>query len=328
MVVLLPMDGNKLIEYLLHPAMVLINPNMYRHQMTRKNGFTLIELSIVLVIIGLIVGGVLVGKDLIAAASLRSTLSQYQEFNTATNTFKLKYTGLPGDLQRNTAVANGFITAPANYTNLSNGNGIIQENASTNLQISPPNGEILFFWRHLGDANLIAGKYSSHLVPNTGAYPGADGYAGSYNIGDFVPSAKIGNGVFWIVGTNGSENFFGLIAAATLASNGANYNNPNSNLALTPLEAANIDSKIDDGLPNIGKVQSRKTHTGINSLFNPASYSTSADLNVDNAANYAASATVGTCTTGGSSSVDAVNTYATNAVSLSTKACNLRLKLQ
>ncbi len=55
-----------------------------------SRGFTLIELSIVLVIIGLIVGGVLVGRDLIRAAAERSEISQFQQFSVAANTFILK----------------------------------------------------------------------------------------------------------------------------------------------------------------------------------------------------------------------------------------------
>lgn len=51
-----------------------------------ESGFTLIELSIVLVIIGLIVGGVLSGQDLIAAAQQRATLKQKEQFDLATNT--------------------------------------------------------------------------------------------------------------------------------------------------------------------------------------------------------------------------------------------------
>jgi prepilin-type N-terminal cleavage/methylation domain-containing protein len=46
-------------------------------------GFTLIEMSIVLVIIGLIVGGVLVGQDLIRAAYIRAQITQIEKFNTA-----------------------------------------------------------------------------------------------------------------------------------------------------------------------------------------------------------------------------------------------------
>src|SRR5580693_9186033 len=60
-------------------------------------GFTLIELSIVLVIIGLIIGGVLVGQDLINAAQARAIITDIERFNTAANTFESKYGCLPGD---------------------------------------------------------------------------------------------------------------------------------------------------------------------------------------------------------------------------------------
>ena len=63
----------------------------------RKSGFTLIELSIVLVVIGLIVGGVLVGQDLIKAAEVRSAVADIQQIKTNMNAFRLKYNCLPGD---------------------------------------------------------------------------------------------------------------------------------------------------------------------------------------------------------------------------------------
>ena len=51
-------------------------------------------MSIVLVIIGLIVGGILVGQSLIAAAAVRAQISQIEKYNTAVNTFRDKYGGL------------------------------------------------------------------------------------------------------------------------------------------------------------------------------------------------------------------------------------------
>ena len=60
-------------------------------------GFTLIALSLVLVIIGLLVGGILVGRELIRAAELCADISAVDKFDAAVNAFRLKYNCLPGD---------------------------------------------------------------------------------------------------------------------------------------------------------------------------------------------------------------------------------------
>ena len=87
-------------------------------------GFTLVELSIVLVIIGLIIGGVLVGRDLISAAGVRAQVSQIEKFNTAVNTFSGKYGYLPGDISAASATRFGF--APrGSYAGEGDGNSVI-----------------------------------------------------------------------------------------------------------------------------------------------------------------------------------------------------------
>ncbi len=63
----------------------------------KRAAFTLIELSIVLVIIGLVLGGVLIGRDLIESATLRRQISQYEQLQLAANSFEGKYKCLPGD---------------------------------------------------------------------------------------------------------------------------------------------------------------------------------------------------------------------------------------
>lgn len=67
-----------------------------------KNGFTLVELAIVLVIIGLIVGGILTGTMLIRSAEIRSTISERDNIQAAINTFRTRYHGLPGDMRNAT----------------------------------------------------------------------------------------------------------------------------------------------------------------------------------------------------------------------------------
>ena len=78
---------------------------MTKSHKKNQQGFTLVEMSIVLVIIGLIVGGVLVGQDLVKGAQIRATVAQLQQYDAAINTFRGKYDQFPGDMSagKNTA---------------------------------------------------------------------------------------------------------------------------------------------------------------------------------------------------------------------------------
>ena len=66
--------------------------------MNQRHAFSLVELSIVLVILGLLVGGVLSGQSLIRAAQLRSVTTQFANYRAAVFTFRDKYFALPGDM--------------------------------------------------------------------------------------------------------------------------------------------------------------------------------------------------------------------------------------
>jgi prepilin-type N-terminal cleavage/methylation domain-containing protein len=127
-------------------------------------GFTLIELSIVLVIIGLIVGGVLVGQDLIKAAEVRKIISEKDAIGTAVYTFETKYSCLPGDCPNatnfwgQTAGCSVFATTP-----LTNGGPTCNGNGDGNIDFgqgaagSYPGTslEVQYFWHHLFNAGLI-----------------------------------------------------------------------------------------------------------------------------------------------------------------------------
>ena len=86
-----------------------------------KRAFSLVELSIVLVILGLLVGSVLAGQSLIRAAELRSVATEYNKYVTASRTFRDRYFGLPGVLIWKQLANAGLIEGTYSGTTATNG---------------------------------------------------------------------------------------------------------------------------------------------------------------------------------------------------------------
>ena len=70
---------------------------MFKRKLFYSAGFTLVELSIVLVIIGLLIGGILVARSMISTAKVQSFVRQIGQFDTAIENFRTRYNSLPGD---------------------------------------------------------------------------------------------------------------------------------------------------------------------------------------------------------------------------------------
>jgi prepilin-type N-terminal cleavage/methylation domain-containing protein len=121
---------------------------MRRH----AQGFTLIEIAIVLVIIGLLLGGVLKGQELITGARVRNLISQQDGIKAAYFGFLDRYRALPGDYPQ--AMQN--ITGA---TTFGNGNGQIEATA-TPASGSTANEDIAV-WEHLSRAGFINGAYTA-----------------------------------------------------------------------------------------------------------------------------------------------------------------------
>jgi prepilin-type N-terminal cleavage/methylation domain-containing protein len=221
-----------------------------------RDGFTLIELAIVLVIIGLIVGGMLVGQNLINAAGIRAQVTQIEKYNTAANTFQEKYGYLPGDITASAAAQFGF--APrGSCPGQGDGNGIIEGDttcvAGSNDEAG---GETLMFWVDLSAAHLIDGGFTT--ATSTSYF--TESVTSTPSINAFFPAAKIGRGNYVYVYSsqnwNGSANlptginYFGLSALTAIVNSGI----PPSTPALSVQEAYAIDTKVDDGMPETGRV--------------------------------------------------------------------------
>ncbi len=245
-----------------------------------KRGFTLIELSIVLVIIGLVIGGILVGNDLIKASEVRKSVSMLESYSTAVNTFKLKYNCLPGDC--GSASSFGFTTVAAAGVNGDGDDRIFGYSG-----ISTPNGgngsglEVYNFWLHLGQAVLIqpmkctnsgitgcnppsainyilTDYYNPRLpimIPNptwNAAYGGSGGVA-IMNLQAFD---------YTNAGAASSAYVLPWFHAFYLAA--VTYKN---NPVLSSISALALDTKMDDGLPLSGGVRASGVHGGSPVVF-------------------------------------------------------------
>ena len=127
----------------------------------RRSGFTLFELSMVLIIIGFISGGILVGRDLIRAAENRKLITQMDQYKLAATTFRNKYNALPGDVESSKAASLGF-TARAGGVGHGDGNGIIDDcNGDNLISINPSLGcELVLFWSDLSKAQMIENQFT------------------------------------------------------------------------------------------------------------------------------------------------------------------------
>src|SRR6266852_3579916 len=92
------------------------------HRRKHQSGYTLVEIAIVLVIIGLLLGGVLKGQELIYNQKIKSTYDNYRSYTAAMYGYQDRYRALPGD--DNAALTRGFVSTGPAIVN-GGGNGII-----------------------------------------------------------------------------------------------------------------------------------------------------------------------------------------------------------
>ena len=122
----------------------------------KQDGFTLVEIAIVLVIIGVLLGGVLKGQELIKGAQVRNLIDQSSSIQAAYYGFVDRYHQIPGDMRGNAACS--LIGNQGPNCVGGNGNRVIEKN---NWK------EASAVWAHLAAAGFIQGNYQGSATDET-----------------------------------------------------------------------------------------------------------------------------------------------------------------
>jgi prepilin-type N-terminal cleavage/methylation domain-containing protein len=191
--------------------------------MNKQTGFTLIELAIVLVIIGLLLGGVLRGQELINSAKVKNMARDFQNVQVYIYGYQDKYKALPGDDHSASAHVNG--------TNAANGtqNGVIEGAWNT----ATDGDESCVFWQHVRLAGLAPGStVVSCAAGNTYQPRNADG------------------GLIGVQSASTLTTITGMTGAYAICSDG-----------ILGKFALQLDTTLDDGDPSTGSVRAITTGT-------------------------------------------------------------------
>jgi prepilin-type N-terminal cleavage/methylation domain-containing protein len=204
-----------------------------------QDGFTLVEISIVMVIIGLLIGGTFGGLKLIENMRINKTVQDLKGIESAALTFKDTYGRLPGDMPNTAARLPNCNDAPC--ATGGNGNRRLDNIVGWNDAVTATQ-ERFTFWHHIQAADLL-----SLVTANTT----------DLSFGEGQPKASVGggmrltnlNGWVWIVGTTqqyqATSIFVGVADNATLTTTPPQLSVPCSRLGA-------VDQKMDDGTPYNG----------------------------------------------------------------------------
>ncbi len=222
----------------------------------KRSAFSLIELSIVLIIIGLLIAGVTGGASLIKSAELRSAMSEARGYSVAVNAFYTQFDAYPGDF--NIATTSGDLIGDLD--------GLIEYNNFA----APAVAEGHEAWRDLfaigaiSDALTYGNTTTAQAVPTTN-----------------LPASKINN-AGWSFDSKGASNYAiltGTTAAVSSAAGDGFSSTNNSSVVfagiITPTDALSIDRKTDDGLASAGEVQAVGGATCLTYALNAGTYTVS-----------------------------------------------------
>ncbi len=203
-----------------------------------KKAFSLLELSVSLVIIGFIVGAVIIGSELVGAAKSKSVINQLEQIQTAMHNFNDKYSALPGDYKSASLnISEDALDGDGNYRIYQrNGNPTTLPTSISEVQAGETN-EYTGVFNHLTLEKMLRGIYDG---TQTNVLPGQN-----------IPEVA--------AGTGGIIVYTDYLTGELTMYIGISENSTDGDIvtrdALTPSQAFDVDRKLDDGLIFSGKMQ-------------------------------------------------------------------------
>ncbi len=191
----------------------------------RSQGFTLVEIAIVLVIIGLLLGGILKGQEMITQAKIKNVIADYSGVSAAYHGYQDRYRAIPGD---DPNAATRWAVAPPAIAG--NGNGVVAGtyNNACPAVVAAATPESCLFWDDLRRAGFVSG--------NGGQQP-FNALTGLIGVQTGDGAAATGPTLLNLAGGNG---FVGLIMCSA---------NLPDKIAIA------VDTQMDDGASNLGTVR-------------------------------------------------------------------------
>ena len=207
---------------------------------SQQKGFTLVEIAIVLVIIGLLLGGVLKGQELITQAKIKNIANDLNGMAAAIYGYQDRYKKFPGD--DNGAAARWLDPAATN----GNGDGQIGGELNSNAA----GVESREFWQHLRLAGFVGGDTATKDQPNNsvGGIVGVQSNAGPINTPELASLVVCSSNLPGKVANAIDAQFDDGVSARGVVRGYTQANSVVANGGANPSRAASAANYIDDGV--------------------------------------------------------------------------------
>lgn len=221
-----------------------------------QHGFTLVEMAIVLLIVGLLIGVTLKAQEIVSNTKVTSTISEFRSIEQSVKNFYTFFNAWPGDMTNATTRlpnCDGTVLTQCYNGGTSvgtAGDGVVGTAGIIGNVILLPSEERVQFWRHMLAAGLFAAQTdASGNIAWNAALPRA-AIGGGWRIGNYDATGPIQAGDPAPAIPPLAGHYLELTGDPGAATSAA----PANSLPLTPIRAAQIDRKVDNGVFGTGAV--------------------------------------------------------------------------